>query len=74
MKSLINRSELLLHVTIAPQCKSLTSTPTCAPGDTPAQTHTPVHTCADVQPPACLPDLTALLCFLAYSLQIGIRR
>uniref|UniRef100_A0A8C2K3U6 HECT domain E3 ubiquitin protein ligase 4 n=1 Tax=Cyprinus carpio TaxID=7962 RepID=A0A8C2K3U6_CYPCA len=31
VKSLINRSELLLHVTIAPQCKSLSSTPTCTP-------------------------------------------
>uniref|UniRef100_A0A8C1PKU9 HECT domain E3 ubiquitin protein ligase 4 n=1 Tax=Cyprinus carpio TaxID=7962 RepID=A0A8C1PKU9_CYPCA len=31
VKSLINRSELLLHVTIAPQCKSLSTTPTCTP-------------------------------------------
>lgn len=31
IKSLNNRSELLLHVTIAPQCKSLSSTPICAP-------------------------------------------
>ncbi|TRY90504.1 hypothetical protein DNTS_002641, partial [Danionella cerebrum] len=31
VKSLINRSELLLHVTIAPQSKSLTSTPTSTP-------------------------------------------
>ncbi|XP_051557544.1 probable E3 ubiquitin-protein ligase HECTD4 [Myxocyprinus asiaticus] len=31
VKSLINRSELLLHVTIAPQCKSLTTTPTSTP-------------------------------------------
>lgn len=48
VKSLINRSELLLHVTIAPQCKSLSTTPTCTPGDshvhlhmhTPAKTYT----------------------------------
>uniref|UniRef100_A0A671K5X4 Probable E3 ubiquitin-protein ligase HECTD4 n=1 Tax=Sinocyclocheilus anshuiensis TaxID=1608454 RepID=A0A671K5X4_9TELE len=31
VKSLINRSELLLHVTIAPQCKSLSTTPACTP-------------------------------------------
>ncbi|XP_036454105.1 probable E3 ubiquitin-protein ligase HECTD4 isoform X4 [Colossoma macropomum] len=31
VKSLMNRSELLLHVTIAPHCRSLTSTPTSTP-------------------------------------------
>ncbi|XP_029685253.1 LOW QUALITY PROTEIN: probable E3 ubiquitin-protein ligase HECTD4 [Takifugu rubripes] len=32
MKSLMNRSELLLHVTIASQCRSLTNTPAGTPG------------------------------------------
>uniref|UniRef100_A0AAY5ESC2 HECT domain-containing protein n=1 Tax=Electrophorus electricus TaxID=8005 RepID=A0AAY5ESC2_ELEEL len=31
VKSLMNRSELLLHVTIAPHCRSLTTTPTGTP-------------------------------------------
>ncbi|XP_026795565.1 probable E3 ubiquitin-protein ligase HECTD4 isoform X2 [Pangasianodon hypophthalmus] len=31
LKSLMNRSELLLHVTISPQCRSLTTTPTSSP-------------------------------------------
>ncbi|KAI1901157.1 hypothetical protein AGOR_G00057300 [Albula goreensis] len=31
VKSLMNRTELLLHVTIAPHCRSLTSTPTGTP-------------------------------------------
>lgn len=32
VKSLMNRTELLLHVTIAPHCRSLTSTPAGTPG------------------------------------------
>lgn len=32
MKSLMNRTELLLHVTIAPHSRSLTSTPVGTPG------------------------------------------
>lgn len=32
MKSLMNRSELLLHVTIASHCRSLTNTPAGTPG------------------------------------------
>lgn len=32
VKSLMNRSELLLHVTIAPHCRSLTTTPAGTPG------------------------------------------
>ncbi|XP_061115937.1 probable E3 ubiquitin-protein ligase HECTD4 isoform X3 [Conger conger] len=31
VRSLMNRTELLLHVTIAPHCRSLTSTPTSTP-------------------------------------------
>uniref|UniRef100_A0A8B9JW99 HECT domain E3 ubiquitin protein ligase 4 n=1 Tax=Astyanax mexicanus TaxID=7994 RepID=A0A8B9JW99_ASTMX len=31
VKSLMNRSELLLHVTIAPHCRSVTTTPTSTP-------------------------------------------
>lgn len=32
VKSLMNRTELLLHVTIAPHCRSLTTTPAGTPG------------------------------------------
>ncbi|XP_031704959.1 probable E3 ubiquitin-protein ligase HECTD4 isoform X2 [Anarrhichthys ocellatus] len=32
VKSLLNRTELLLHVTIAPHCRSLTTTPAGTPG------------------------------------------
>lgn len=32
VKSLMNRTELLLHVTIAPHCRSLNSTPAGTPG------------------------------------------
>jgi hypothetical protein len=32
VKSLMNRTELLLHVTIAPHCRSLNTTPAGTPG------------------------------------------
>lgn len=60
MKSLMNRSELLLHVTIASQCRSLTNTPAGTPG--------PGKVCGSLQPVRSRTDSSVHSCQSSVSL------